>query len=73
MTGNSGKIKNFIKSKWLIIPGKIDKGNDGNIMPIYTLKFFPRAMLEQLVQTNNKRTVLKAYNKATIRHMYSKN
>ena len=65
-----------LKMSWyqasIIIPYKVDKGNDGNIMPSnFCKKLFPRAINEQLAGTKNKHVQLKniTNNSNTVGHM----
>ena len=51
----------------MIVPYKVDRGNNGNIMPLHIYKkLFPKITTEQLVATKNKNILLKVYNKTTI-------
>ena len=51
----------------IIVPYKVDRGSDGNIIPLQIYKkLFLRATKEQLVKTRNKNIQLKTYNRTTI-------
>ena len=48
----------------VIVPYKVDTGNDGNILPLHIYKkLFPMITSEQLVATKNESVQLKIYNK----------
>ena len=50
-----------------MVPYKVDKGSDGNIMPLHIYKkLFPNITNDQLVVTKKNNIQLKMYNKTAV-------
>ena len=63
------KSKTSSSQNSTIILYKIDTGYDGNIMPINSFRILFPKKKEQLVSSEDKITVLKAYNKTMIQQL----
>ena len=60
ITANLKTLSNQVS---IIVPHKVDTGNEGNIMPLHLYKrLFPRATKEQMVATKIKNIQLRTYN-----------